>query len=85
MNQAEDGMDFNRGLLLNAGFKEAMRDYGDWDCVIFNDVDLLPEDDRNLYDCPVDQPRHMGVGRRISLACVEMGRVPAIYFVVVKL
>ena len=30
-------------------------------CVaVFHDVDLLPEDDRNLYTC-ADQPRHMSV------------------------
>ena len=27
---------------------------------MFHDVDLLPEDDRNLYTCP-QQPRHMSV------------------------
>ena len=27
---------------------------------MFHDVDLLPEDDRNLYTCP-EQPRHMSV------------------------
>ena len=27
---------------------------------VFHDVDLLPEDDRNLYTC-ADQPRHMSV------------------------
>lgn len=50
---------FNRAMLLNVGFAEAMRDY-QWDCFIFHDVDLLPEDDRNLYTCPA-QPRHMSV------------------------
>ena len=31
-----------------------------FDCVIFHDVDLIPEDDRNVYSCP-DFPRHMSV------------------------
>ncbi|KYO34926.1 beta-1,4-galactosyltransferase 3-like [Alligator mississippiensis] len=47
---------FNRAKLLNVGFKEAMKDE-DWDCVYFHDVDLLPEDDRNLYVCD-RHPRH---------------------------
>lgn len=50
---------FNRGKLLNVGFREALRLY-DWQCFVFHDVDLLPEDDRNLYSCP-QQPRHMSV------------------------
>lgn len=50
---------FNRGKLMNVGFVEAMKLY-DWQCAIFHDVDLLPEDDRNFYTCP-DQPRHMSV------------------------
>jgi len=50
---------FNRATLLNVGFIEAMKDRS-WDCAIFHDVDLLPEDDRNLYNCPL-QPRHMSV------------------------
>lgn len=51
--------DFNRAMLMNVGFVEAlgMREF---DCFIFHDVDLLPEDDRNLYTCP-NQPRHMSV------------------------
>ena len=45
---------------MNIGFKEAGRLY-DNQCYIFHDVDLLPEDDRNLYSCP-SQPRHMSAG-----------------------
>lgn len=50
---------FNRALLMNVGFVEAMKQY-DYQCFIFHDVDLLPEDDRNLYTCP-QTPRHMSV------------------------
>ncbi|KAI6232944.1 Beta-1,4-N-acetylgalactosaminyltransferase bre-4 [Aphelenchoides fujianensis] len=50
---------FNRAKLFNVGYVETNRLY-DWGCMIFHDIDLLPEDDRNLYSCP-DQPRHMSV------------------------
>nr|CAH8871304.1 unnamed protein product [Trichobilharzia regenti] len=50
---------FNRALLLNIGFIESMR-VAKFDCFIFHDVDLLPEDDRNTYRCS-NQPRHLSV------------------------
>ena len=46
-------------MLFNVGYSETVKLF-DWDCLVFHDVDLLPEDDRNLYTCP-DQPRHMSV------------------------
>lgn len=55
----QTGQTFNRAKLMNVGFAEASKLY-DWQCFIFHDVDLLPEDDRNLYSCP-NQPRHMSV------------------------
>ena len=58
VNQADDNQ-FNRAALMNAGFKESLKDFN-WTCFIFHDVDHLPEDARNLYSCP-DQPRHMAV------------------------
>ncbi|VDK63469.1 unnamed protein product [Cylicostephanus goldi] len=54
------GQTFNRGKLLNAGFIEAMNLY-DWQCVLLTDVDLLPEDRRNLHVCPTQNPQHMSV------------------------
>ena len=44
---------------MNAGFLEVLS-LGTWDCVLFHDVDLIPEDDRNMYSCP-PQPRHLSV------------------------
>ncbi|CAO1437125.1 unnamed protein product [Diamesa hyperborea] len=58
VEQTNDGS-FNRAKLMNVGFVEALKLY-EWDCFVFHDVDLLPMDDRNLYNCP-SQPRHMSV------------------------
>ncbi|XP_076050328.1 beta-1,4-galactosyltransferase 1-like isoform X2 [Oratosquilla oratoria] len=58
IEQAGSGR-FNRAMLLNVGALEALKQY-QYDCFIFHDVDLLPEDDRNLYTCP-EQPRHMSI------------------------
>ncbi len=50
---------FNRGLLMNIGFLESLKlSQNKWDCFIFHDVDLIPEDERNIYSCP-ELPRHM--------------------------
>ncbi|XP_053421484.1 beta-1,4-galactosyltransferase 4 isoform X2 [Nycticebus coucang] len=52
---------FNRAKLLNVGYLEALKEEN-WDCFIFHDVDLVPENDFNIYKCE-DQPRHLVVGR----------------------
>ena len=44
-------------MLMNVGFTEALKVH-EFDCVIFHDVDHLPEDTRNDYSCPTS-PRHM--------------------------
>jgi len=54
------GAPFNRGALMNIGYREALK-IDDFDCLVFHDVDLLPEDDRNLYECPSSGPKHMSV------------------------
>ncbi|XP_064488287.1 beta-1,4-N-acetylgalactosaminyltransferase bre-4-like [Ornithodoros turicata] len=50
---------FNKGVLMNAAVREAFKD-SDFHCFVFHDVDLIPEDDRNMYSCP-PSPRHMSV------------------------
>lgn len=51
------GSKFNRAMLMNIGYAEAIKDH-DWQCFVFHDVDLLPENDKNIYSCP-ESPRHM--------------------------
>ena len=45
--EQNDSKKFNRGALLNAGFKLSRKS----DCYITHDVDLIPIDPRNLYSC----------------------------------
>ncbi|KAM8923990.1 beta-1,4-galactosyltransferase 4-like [Pelodytes ibericus] len=52
---------FNRAKLLNIGYLEALKEKA-WDCFIFHDVDLVPENDFNLYLCD-NEPKHLVVGR----------------------
>ena len=44
---------------MNIGFIRAMQEH-EFDCVVFHDVDLLPEDDRLLYRC-TQLPKHLSV------------------------
>ncbi|XP_013421591.1 uncharacterized protein LOC106181686 [Lingula anatina] len=48
---------FNKGLIMNAAYRE-MRQRMDFDCVIFHDIDMLLENDNNMYLCS-SQPRHL--------------------------
>lgn len=57
--QQNDNQTFNRAKLMNVGYKEAMR-YFPYRCFVFHDVDLVPEDDRIDYSCPLS-PMHMSV------------------------
>ena len=50
---------YNKGKLINVGFQEALK-ISDYDCFVFHDVDLIPEDDRILYGCE-DSPMHLSV------------------------
>lgn len=56
VEQAE-GVAFNRAKLFNIGFVETLK-LSKVDCFIFHDVDLLPQNDYNIYAC-THHPRHM--------------------------
>jgi N-terminal region of glycosyl transferase group 7 len=56
--EQEGNTSFNRAALMNVGFLEALQADDNFSCFVFHDVDLLPENDRNVYEC-APQPRHM--------------------------
>jgi hypothetical protein len=60
-----ENLKFNRGLLLNIGFKEALNDEKNlplkWDCFFLHDVDMLPENLNNFYVCNEKNPLHYSV------------------------
>uniref|UniRef100_A0A7M4E7C7 Beta-1,4-galactosyltransferase n=1 Tax=Crocodylus porosus TaxID=8502 RepID=A0A7M4E7C7_CROPO len=64
---------FNRAKLLNVGYLEALKEEN-WDCFIFHDVDLVPENDFNMYTCG-KQPKHLVVGRNSTGYRVEMQKM----------
>ena len=47
-------------MIMNLAFKEVMR-VERFDCVVFHDVDMIPQNDRNIYEC-MQQPRHLSPG-----------------------
>lgn len=55
----EEPTTFNRGMLLNAGVLEALK-ADNYTCFVFQDVDLIPLNDHNLYRCG-KQPKHLSV------------------------
>ncbi|KAM4690229.1 beta-1,4-galactosyltransferase 3 isoform 2-T2 [Rhinophrynus dorsalis] len=69
---------FNRAKLLNVGVKEALKDE-DWDCLFLHDVDLIPENDHNLYVCDPWSPKHASIAMnkfsyRVRLAGMKISR-----------
>lgn len=56
--EQDDQLPFNRGNLLNIGFREASQYYPQVNCLIFHDVDILPSNLRQLYTCS-HTPRHL--------------------------
>lgn len=60
--QSNSNDPFNKGRLYNAAFKFILNYSSVYkiDCVIFHDIDLIPESDFNLYQCG-SQPRHLSL------------------------
>ncbi len=52
-------MTFNKGVIMNIAFDQARKLRSTFDCFIFHDVDLLPENDLNVYECDQRAPRHL--------------------------
>ena len=54
---------------MNIGYREVLmnNNENDYGCFIFHDVDLLPENDHNLYSCPEEgKPRQMAFSVNIN-------------------
>ncbi|KAL1439607.1 hypothetical protein MTO96_010084 [Rhipicephalus appendiculatus] len=49
--------DFNRAKLLNVGY-EVSKTMHDYNCFVFHDVDLIPENDQSVYACQ-ENPYHL--------------------------
>lgn len=60
---------FNRAMLFNVGFKEAMK-RDKFDCFVFHDVDHIPENDRTYYGCS-GMPKHYATQLDIHLYHLE--------------
>jgi len=54
-----DNSTFNRGKLMNVGFNIS-QEFFPYNCFVFHDIDLIPEDDRIDYSCK-HSPTHLTV------------------------
>ena len=55
--EQDDSYNFNRGKLMNVGYQEALRLFP-YNCFVFHDVDLIPENDQIDYGCK-SSPSHL--------------------------
>lgn len=53
---------FSRSILMNIGFIESLKDANNrWNCFFFHDVDMIPENINNIYQCNDKFPVHYAV------------------------
>ncbi|PIK43030.1 putative beta-1,4-galactosyltransferase 6 [Apostichopus japonicus] len=70
-----DSLKFNRAMLMNVGFLEALK-FEEWDCIVIHDVDFIPHYDDNSYTCH-SMPRHFlsGLAKRPKVKDFEFNGV----------
>jgi hypothetical protein len=58
---------FNRAMLINIGFAESNKEKAKkFNCFIFHDVDMLPENQKNIYECDLKFPKQMAIAVNIN-------------------
>ncbi|XP_011681597.2 beta-1,4-galactosyltransferase 5 [Strongylocentrotus purpuratus] len=60
ISEQRNNLLFNKAMVMNIGFIEAM-EFNDFDCVVFHDVDHLAMNVRNYYGCE-NMPKHFESG-----------------------
>jgi hypothetical protein len=62
-----ENLKFNRAMLINIGFVESNKDKTkNFNCYIFHDVDMLPENQKNIYECDFKFPKQMAIAVNIN-------------------
>ena len=62
---------FNKALLMNSAFLESSY-FGEFNCFIFHDVDMLPENGNLNYQCQ-DVPLHLSTAGRVKFGFSVFG------------
>ncbi len=57
----DENLIFNRGLLMNIGYVEVLKQDPDYNCFFFHDIDMIPQDKRIIYECNHQLPKHFAV------------------------
>lgn len=63
ISEQRNNIRFNRAMLMNVGFVEALN-FTNYDCVVFHDIDHLAINVQNYYGCEM-MPKHFISGERM--------------------